>query len=296
MLNSECIELFESFLKNEKKASANTLSSYMRDIHQFAAYQENNGGSPISDASEEELAEYIEHLRQAGKSVATVSRNIASLKNLYSYLTLNRMIERNPSTKLVPEKSTQKLPQILTSKEVDLLLAQPECIDAKGYRDRAMLELLYATGIRVTELIDLNITDVNLAEGVIRCHSRDKERYIPMYPKAVKALSDYLELVRPQMIAMPDEEALFVNVGGERMSRQGFWKLIKHYQKKAKIEKEITPHTLRHSFAAHLLETGADIHAIQEMLGHADISSTQVYSQLVKKQLKDVYNMAHPRA
>ena len=296
MLNSECIELFESFLKNEKKASANTLSSYMRDIHQFAAYQENNGGSPISDASEEELAEYIEHLRQAGKSVATVSRNIASLKNLYSYLTLNRMIERNPSTKLVPEKSTQKLPQILTSKEVDLLLAQPEFIDAKGYRDRAMLELLYATGIRVTELIDLNITDVNLAEGVIRCHSRDKERYIPMYPKAVKALSDYLELVRPQMIAMPDEEALFVNVGGERMSRQGFWKLIKHYQKKAKIEKEITPHTLRHSFAAHLLENGADIHAIQEMLGHADISSTQVYSQLVKKQLKDVYNMAHPRA
>ena len=206
------------------------------------------------------------------------------------------LIERNPSTKLVPEKSTQKLPQILTSKEVDLLLAQPECIDAKGYRDRAMLELLYATGIRVTELIDLNINDVNLAEGVIRCHSRDKERYIPMYPKAVKALSDYLELVRPQMIAMPDEEALFVNVGGERMSRQGFWKLIKHYQKKAKIEKEITPHTLRHSFAAHLLENGADIHAIQEMLGHADISSTQVYSQLVKKQLKDVYNMAHPRA
>lgn len=296
MLNSECIELFESFLKNEKKASANTLSSYMRDIHQFAAYQESNGGSPISEASEEELAEYIEHLRQGGKSVATVSRNIASLKNLYSYLTLNRMIERNPSTKLVPEKSTQKLPQILSNKEVELLLAQPECIDAKGYRDRAMLELLYATGIRVTELIDLNISDINLSEGVIRCHSRDKERYIPMYPKAVKALADYLELVRPQMIAMPDEEALFVNVGGERMSRQGFWKLIKHYQKKAKIDKEITPHTLRHSFAAHLLENGADIHAIQEMLGHADISSTQVYSQLVKKQLKDVYNMAHPRA
>ena len=296
MTNAECIELFESFLKNEKKASANTLSSYMRDIHQFAQYRESGGGSPIADADEEELAEYIEHLRQAGKSVATVSRNIASLKNLYSYLTLNRMIERNPSTKLVPEKSTQKLPQILSSKEVDLLLAQPECIDAKGYRDRAMLELLYATGIRVTELIDLNISDVNLAEGVIRCHSRDKERYIPMYPKAVKALSEYLELVRPQMIALPDEEALFVNVGGERMSRQGFWKLIKHYQKKAKIDKEITPHTLRHSFAAHLLENGADIHAIQEMLGHADISSTQVYSQLVKKQLKDVYNMAHPRA
>ena len=296
MLNRDCIELFESYLKNEKKASENTLSSYIRDIRQFAEYQERTGGSPITEAGEKELAEYIEHLRHSGKSVSTVSRNIASLKNLYSYLTIKRLIEKNPSTKLVPEKSTQKLPQILTSKEVDLLLAQPECVDAKGYRDRAMLELLYATGIRVTELIDLNISDINLNEGVIRCHSRDKERFIPMYPKAVKALSDYLELVRPQMIAMPDEEALFVNVGGERMSRQGFWKLIKHYQKKAKIEKEITPHTLRHSFAAHLLENGADIHAIQEMLGHADISSTQVYSQLVKKQLKDVYNMAHPRA
>ena len=159
-----------------------------------------------------------------------------------------------------------------------------------------MLELLYATGIRVTELIDLDISDINLDAGVIRCRGRDKERLIPMYDKAVKALSDYVTLVRPQMIALPDEPSLFVNVGGERMSRQGFWKIIKFYQKKAKIEKDITPHTLRHSFAAHLLENGADIHAIQEMLGHADISSTQVYSQLVKKQLKDVYNKAHPRA
>ena len=296
MLNSECIELFESFLKNEKKASANTLSSYMRDIRQFAEYLDSQGDASIISAGDEDLADYIEHLRDTGKSVSTVSRNIASLKNLYSYLTINRFIERNPATKLVPEKSTQKLPQILSSKEVDLLLAQPECIDSKGYRDRAMLELLYATGIRVTELIELNLDDVNLSDGVIRCRSRDKERVIPMYPKAIKALQDYLELVRPQMIALPDEEALFVNVNGERMSRQGFWKLIKHYQKKAKIEKEITPHTLRHSFAAHLLENGADIHAIQEMLGHADISSTQVYSQLVKKQLKEMYIMAHPRA
>ena len=167
---------------------------------------------------------------------------------------------------------------------------------ADAYRDKAMLELLYATGIRVTELIDLNIQDVNLAAGVIRCASRNRERFIPMYPAAVKALSDYITLVRPQMILMPDEQSLFVNVSGERMSRQGFWKIVKHYQKKAGIEKDITPHTLRHSFAAHLLENGADIHAIQEMLGHRDISSTHMYSQLVKKQLKDVYNKAHPRA
>ena len=179
---------------------------------------------------------------------------------------------------------------------MELLLEQPECIDPKGYRDKAMLELLYATGIRVTELIELNISDVNLSAGVIRCQSRNKERFIPMYSAAVKALSDYITLVRPQMILLPDEQSLFVNVSGERMSRQGFWKIVKHYQKKAGIEKDITPHTLRHSFAAHLLENGADIHAIQEMLGHADISSTHMYSQLVKKQLKDVYNKAHPRA
>ena len=296
MLNSECIEMFEKYLREEKKSSSNTLSSYLRDIRQFGAYLDLHTDTDIVSATEDELSEYINWLKGQGKSVATVSRCIASLKCLYSYLTIRQIIAENPATKLVPDKGEHKLPQILTSQEVDLLLEQPECIDAKGYRDKAMLELLYATGIRVTELINLDITDINLAAGVIRCSTRDKERLIPMYAKAVKALSDYVTLVRPQMIALPDEPSLFVNVIGERMSRQGFWKIIKYYQKKANIEKDITPHTLRHSFAAHLLENGADIHAIQEMLGHADISSTQVYTQLVKKQLKDVYNKAHPRA
>ena len=296
MLNSECIEIFEKYLREEKNSSENTLNSYLRDIRQFGAYLELHTDTDIVSATEDELSEYINWLKGQGKSVATVSRSIASLKCLYSYLTIRQIIAENPATKLVPDKGEHKLPQILTSQEVDLLLEQPECVDAKGYRDKAMLELLYATGIRVTELINLDITDINLAAGVIRCCTRDKERLIPMYAKAVKALSDYVTLVRPQMIALPDEPSLFVNVNGERMSRQGFWKIIKYYQKKAHIEKDITPHTLRHSFAAHLLENGADIHAIQEMLGHADISSTQVYTQLVKKQLKDVYNMAHPRA
>lgn len=296
MNNAECIAYFEKYLTEEKKASANTLSSYLRDIRQLGAYLDNNSEHGIQDASETDLGEYISWLRSNGKSIATVSRSIASIKNLYQLFCIRQIIAENPSTKLVSDKNTQKLPQILTSQEVELLLEQPECVDAKGYRDKAMLELLYATGIRVTELIDLNISDVNLAAGVIRCHSRNKERVIPMYPAAIKALSDYITLVRPQMIALPDEQSLFVNISGERMSRQGFWKIIKYYQKKANIEKDITPHTLRHSFAAHLLENGADIHAIQEMLGHADISSTQVYSQLVKKQLKDVYNKAHPRA
>ena len=296
MQNQECLAIFEDYLKNEKNASSNTLSSYMRDIRQLADYLETNADTDIVSATEADLSEYIQHLRESGKSVATVSRNIASIKNLYSYLGIHQIVKQSPATKLTTEKNVQKLPQILTSQEVNLLLEQPKCIDAKGFRDKAMLELLYATGMRVTELIELNVSDVNLTAAVVRCHGRNKERFVPIYPAAVKALDDYIRLVRPQMLADPTDPTLFVNIGGERMSRQGFWKIIKHYQKKANIEKDITPHTLRHSFAAHLLENGADIHDIQEMLGHADVSSTQIYSQLVKKQLKDTYKRTHPRA
>ena len=292
----EVLEIFEKYLKNDKKASPNTLNSYMRDIRQLSDYLAQETDHDLMSTDEEDLDGYIQMLRSSGKSVATVSRGIASIKCMYTHLVIKQYLKHNPALQLVPEKATQKLPQIMTNEEVEALLSQPQCIDAKGYRDKAMLELLYATGIRVTELIDLNVSDVNLTAGLVRCHSRGKERFIPMYHAAVKALDEYLQLVRPQMIAMPDEEALFVNVSGERMSRQGFWKIIKFYTKKANIDKDITPHTLRHSFAAHLLENGADIRSIQEMLGHADISSTQVYSNLVRKQLKEVYNKTHPRA
>jgi integrase/recombinase XerD len=278
------MEVFEKYLRNDKKASDNTLNSYLRDIRQLTVYLEEETDHDLLTADEADLDGYIRTLRDAGKSVSTVSRSIASIKCLYTHLVIKQILKHNPALKLVPDKATQKLPEILTSEEIDKLLAQPDCIDAKGYRDKAMLELLYATGIRVTELIDLNISDVNLSSAVIRCVSKGKERVIPMYQAAVKALDDYLLLVRPQMIADQDEQALFVNVSGDRMSRQGFWKIIKYYTKKAKINKDITPHTLRHSFAAHLLENGADIHAIQEMLGHSDISSTQVYTNLVKAQ------------
>lgn len=296
MDNSVCFEKFKDYLTNVKKASSNTLSSYLRDIRQFGEYLDSHETVGYTEADEEVLNGYISWLRGMGKSVATVSRSIASLKCFYTFLILQRIVSENPTGKLVLDKCEQKLPQILTSSEVELLLEQPECTDFKGYRDKAMLELLYATGIRVSELISLNVTDVNLTAGAIRCISHDKERFIPLYPAAIRALSEYMEFVRPQMLARKDETSLFVNVSGERMSRQGFWKIIKSYQAKAHIEKDITPHTLRHSFAAHLLENGADIRAIQEMLGHADISSTQVYSQLVKKQLKDVYQKSHPRA
>ena len=296
MQNSEVMEIFERYLRNDKKASENTLNSYLRDIRQLGDYLQAETVHGLIDADEEDLGGYIESLREVGKSVATVSRCIASIKCMYTHLVIKQYIKHNPSLKLVPDKATQKPPEIMTDEEIDALLAQPQCIDAKGYRDKAMLELLYATGIRVTELIDLNVNDINLEGAVVRCHSRGKQRYIPMYSAAVKALDEYLTLVRPQMIASEDEEALFVNVSGERMSRQGFWKIIKFYTRKAGIKRDITPHTLRHSFAAHLLENGADIHAIQEMLGHADISCTHVYSNLVKQQLKEIYNKAHPRA
>ena len=268
----------------------------MRDLRQLDEFVRSRDSVSFSDIGEDLLAEYISWLRATGKSVATVSRNIASLKCFFGFLVTNGHIEKSPTGKLIPDKTTQKLPQILTNKEVELLLEQPECTDLKGYRDRAMLELLYATGIRVSELIALNVSDVNTGAGVIRCFSHEKERYIPLYQAAIRALAEYTEFIRPQMIASPEESSLFVNVSGERMSRQGFWKIIKTYQLKANIKKTITPHTLRHSFAAHLLENGADLRSIQEMLGHSDISSTQIYSHLVKKQLKDVYNKSHPRA
>ena len=295
MKDSVCFSGYEAYLIQEKHASANTLSSYLRDIRQLGGYLSARART-YDSVDETTLRGYVAWLKDEGKSVATVARAIASIKGFYTYLLEQGIVEQNPAAALVPDKSVQKLPQILTSKEVELLLEQPDCVDPKGYRDRAMLELLYATGIRVSELIGMDVSDVNVSAGIVLCRSHGHERAIPLYSTAVKALSEYMEFIRPRMIAAPDEKALFVNVSGERMSRQGFWKLVKTYQAKAGIEKDITPHTLRHSFAAHLLENGADLHSIQEMLGHADISSTQIYSQLVKKQLKDVYHKAHPRA
>ena len=291
----DCYQEYERYLAEEKKVASNTLSSYLRDIRQFLHWLERAGKLP-EQVKQPDVASYTQFLSSEGKSAATVTRSLASLKSFYSFLIRQGVVEVNPARGLSPARVERKLPQILTSKEVELFLEQPDASDVNGCRDRAMLELLYATGIRVSELIGLNMDHVNLSAAFIRCSGRDRERIIPLYPAAVRALSDYLEHVRPQMIEHPDEQALFVNMNGERMSRQGFWKLIKYYQEKAGIQKEITPHTLRHSFAAHLLENGADLRSIQEMLGHADISSTQIYTQIVSQKLKDVYRKAHPRA
>lgn len=289
---SEIVGLYEAHLKNERNASQNTLSSYIRDVKHFLAHID----CPFDEVTRDKVLEYISWLTAQGKSVSTVMRTTASLKSFYSFLQTKELVASNPVQDISAPKVERKLPQILTSKEVELLLSQPKCVDLKGYRDCAMLELLYATGLRVSELISLNVNDVNLSASFVRCVSGARERIIPIYPAAVKAVGEYLKVARDRMIESKTEPALFVNVSGERMSRQGFWKIIKLYQERAKIDKQITPHTLRHSFAAHLLENGADLRSIQEMLGHADISSTQVYATLVKSKLQTVYQRAHPRA
>ena len=287
---------YGAYLTEEKHASQNTVSSYLRDVSQFSQYLRDYQDSDLRRAEPEMVQSYMRWMQGRGKSAASITRFLASVKSFYNYLTANGTVKSNPAKGITANRAERKYPEILTAKEVEMFLEQPQCVDAKGFRDHAMLELLYATGIRVSELISLDLDDLNLAAGFLRCQSKGKERIIPLYHTAVKAIGDYVRDVRPQLIADSGETALFVNMNGERMSRQGFWKIIKHYQETAGIEKDITPHTLRHSFAVHLLENGADLRSIQEMLGHADISSTQVYTHVVKNNLKDVYRKAHPRA
>lgn len=292
----DLIQAYENYLAKVKHASSNTISSYMRDIRQYAEWLRSSEDLEVIDAVQLNIGHYLQHLESTGKSGATVSRSLASLKNFYSYLVSSGFLEKTPVIDIHVDRGEKKLPQILNGREIELLLAQPLCIDAKGFRDKAMLEVMYATGIRVTELIDLNVEDVNLEQGIIKCSSTKKTRIIPLYPAALRALGVYMREIRDSMVSDRDENALFVNISGVRMSRQGFWKILKHYQSTARIEKEITPHTLRHSFAVHLLENGADLGSLQELMGHSDISSTQLYTQMVNQRLKSVYEKCHPKA
>lgn len=286
---------YEAWLTREKRAAVNTLSSYLRDVRQFSDWA-GMESLPLTQVSQEDVRRYAQHLEKKGKSNATVVRSVAALKSFYTYLMSIRAVQANPAKGFTPNRAERKLPAILSNHEVDLFLEQPDPSDSKGCRDKAMLELLYATGIRVSELIALDVQDLNLSASFLRCRGRSKERIVPLYKTAVRAMAAYVNDVRPQLLENPEDTALFVNMNGERMSRQGFWKIVKRYQDKAGIHKDITPHTLRHSFAAHLLENGADLRSIQEMLGHADISATQIYVQVVDQKLRDVYAKAHPRA
>lgn len=292
----DLITAYENYLSKVKKASSNTVASYMRDVRQFSDWLREAAECEIVDAEQLHIRAYLEHLSNDGRSGATLSRHLASLKNFYAYLVSSGFLEQTPVVDMHIDRGEKKLPQILTGREIELLLRQPILTDAKGCRDKAMLETMYATGIRVSELIDLNVDDFHAELGVITCSGSGKSRTIPLYPAALRALTTYIKDVRPTMLEDPDETALFVNVSGVRMSRQGFWKILKHYQSTAHIDKEITPHTLRHSFAVHLLENGADLGSLQELMGHSDISSTQMYTHMVNRKLKSVYEKCHPKA
>ena len=284
------------FLEKEKQLSKNTLESYKRDIRQYISYLDNNNVSNLSETNKTTVITYLIHLQNVGKAVSTISRSIASIRCFYQFLMANKVVEQDPTIKLNTPKSKKKLPSILTLNEVDMLLRQPEDQTPKGIRDKAMLELLYATGIRVSELIALRITDVNLELGYINCSTGTKERIIPIGSMALRATVRYINNARESFIKSPEEQYLFLNVHGAKLTRQGFWKIVKAYTKNLNITTPITPHTLRHSFATHLIQNGADLKSVQEMLGHSDISTTQIYTHLSQNKIKDVYNKTHPRA
>lgn len=294
-MDNNLVENFLDFLQKDKKLSENTLQSYNRDIKLYGNYLESNNLDMLK-TDEDSIRTYLDTLKENGKAVSTVSRNLASLRSFYQYLYKTKFVTEDPTVNLESPKIERKPPKILSAEQVELLLEQPKCVDLKGYRDKAMLELVYATGIRVTELISLNIDDINLENGYIKCSNRTKQRIIPIGNLAINALKDYVDKSREVLLKSDEDKALFVNMNGQRLTRQGFWKIIKQYKTQANIDVDITPHTLRHSFAVHLLENGAELRAIQEMLGHSDISSTQVYAQIEQNRIKDVYMKSHPRA
>lgn len=290
------VQLFISYLHNVKQTSENTQVSYHRDLKKFVMYLENQNISDVSQITVTNLNAYILYLEREGFASSTVSRSIASIKAFFQYLVSQGQIEEDISQVLKAPRIEKKIPDVLSQEDVVLLLEQPGGKSPKEIRDKAMLELLYATGIRVTELISLSLDDVNMKLGYISCRDKHKERIIPFGGQAKEALIIYLEEARGQLaVDNKEENLLFTNCFGGIMSRQGFWKIIKAYAKKAGINSEITPHTLRHSFAAHLVKNGADLHSVQEMLGHSDISTTQVYAQLNSNRLREVYKKAHPR-
>ncbi|MEG0805554.1 MAG: site-specific tyrosine recombinase XerD [Lachnospiraceae bacterium] len=289
------IQKFVDYLRTIRRTSENTTVSYERDLKKLGNYLKEEGIINVLDISSEKLENYIESLVQEGKKPATISRSIASIRAFFEYLLDQNYVKKDASISLKAPKILRKAPEILTIEETARLLQQPQNGTPKELRDRAMLELLYATGIRVSELITLKLSDINLQMDYVLCGNGQKERVIPFGNMAKEALLNYLKNGRSQLVSDEDCCMLFTNCSGKPMSRQGFWKLIKYYGKKAEIVSEITPHTLRHSFAAHLVDNGADIKSVQEMMGHSDIATTQIYLQMNQSKLREVYQKAHPR-
>ncbi|MDA8212081.1 MAG: site-specific tyrosine recombinase XerD [Clostridia bacterium] len=291
------ISNFLNYLAVERGLANNTRESYGRDLCQFAGFLARQKLTTASEIHKNHVMAYLLSLQKSGKVPATIARHLAAIKGFFRFLLNEGLVPKDPTLNLESPKLRKKLPQILSNAEVDSLLNQPDSGRVAGLRDKAMLEVIYATGLRVSELCSLNEQDLNLELGFLRCIGKgSKERIVPLGRLAVQAVTAYLQRGRVKLLKKPAEKALFLNHHGRRLTRQGFWKIIKKYAFEAGIPKEITPHTLRHSFATHLLENGADLRSVQEMLGHADITTTQIYTHLTRNKIKDVYSRTHPRA
>ena len=288
------INAYLDYLQSEKKVSQNTFTSYKHDIEKYAEFLQTRGVGNFADIDSTIVSDFLTAMQSAGKSTATVSRNSAVVRSFHRYLYGQEIAPSNPTLDLISFKPEKKPPQILTTHEITLLINQPLQSSAKGVRDRAMFELLYATGIRISELIALKIDDINLDIGCVFCNQGKKGRIVPIYPAAIDTIRNYIETCRASMLADRHDRLLFVNCNGTALTRQGFWKILRTYKKQAEITTEITPRTLRHSFAVHLLTNGADLKSVQEMLGHQNISTTQIYAKFTKNKLKEVYLKAHP--
>lgn len=291
------LESYTHYLVVEKGLSANTLESYKRDLVKFITFMKKHNISKPEEVNRDALNLFILDLKKKGRATSTISRCMASIRSFFNFLLNEGVIDHNPALDLESPRIEKKLPRVLTTKEVDLLLCQPKAGEQNGLRDRAMLELLYASGIRVSELVDLNLGDFDPEVGYLRCRGKGmKERIVPIGSIAVNHVNEYLNNCRNRLLKKNGETALFVNHHGVRLTRQGFWKILKKYARKSNINGEITPHTLRHSFATHLIENGADLRSVQEMLGHSDISTTQIYTQITRRKIREVYDNSHPRA
>lgn len=294
----QLVENYLLHLKFERGLAQNTLDSYRRDLNNFMGFNRRKGIGAINQVDRRSIISFLEELHNKGRAAATISRNLAAIRSFYHFLNSEKILADNPSEDLDSPKIPKRLPHILTVAQVSSLMEQPQTNSPAGLRDKAMLELLYATGIRVSELVDLNLEDVNLEMGFLRCLGKgSKERIIPMGQVSVAWVSRWFQGGgRGELAKDPRETAVFLNVHGRRLTRQGFWKILKKYVQEAGFRGEVTPHTLRHSFATHLLENGADLRSVQEMLGHSDISTTQIYTQVTGNRLREVYRQYHPRA
>lgn len=291
------LQEYSNYLAVEKGLAKNTLESYRRDLNKFILFMQKRKINDPEKIDRESLNIFIGELKKNGNATATISRCIASIRSFFNFMLQEGIIESNPALELESPRIEKKLPRVLTTEEVDQLLCQPKPGEHNGLRDRAMLELLYASGIRVSELVSLNITDFDPLVGYLRCRGKGmKERIVPIGSIAINYVNEYLDKSRTKLLKKNGEPSLFVNHHGSRMTRQGFWKILKKYVRKSNINGDVTPHTLRHSFATHLLENGADLRSVQEMLGHADISTTQIYTQITRRKIREVYDKTHPRA